>query len=138
LVKALARTWRWQRMLDEGMHASVSEIGDADNISKSYVNRILRLAVLDPRGADGSGAHAGKAGAAAAGGLGGAARAALLVNRRGTRPSIGSVACRTVLSHQPNMLGRLLIGAPTHAPLMISPLCSLLSAALKAPGKPRP
>src|ERR687897_785991 len=44
LVKALARAWRWQRMLDEGVYTSVSEIGDAENISKSYVSRILRMA----------------------------------------------------------------------------------------------
>jgi hypothetical protein len=37
LVKALARAWRWQRMLDGGVYTSVSEIGDAENISKSYV-----------------------------------------------------------------------------------------------------
>ena len=48
LVKALARAWRWQRMLDEGAYATVSEIGDAENISKSYVSRILRLALLAP------------------------------------------------------------------------------------------
>jgi hypothetical protein len=48
LVKALSRAWRWQRMLDDGMYASVSEIGDAENISKSYVSRILRLALLAP------------------------------------------------------------------------------------------
>ena len=48
LVKALARAWRWQRMLDDGIYASVSEIGDAENISKSYVSRILRLALLAP------------------------------------------------------------------------------------------
>jgi len=48
LVKALARAWRWQRMLDDGVRASVSEIGDAENISKSYVSRILRLALLAP------------------------------------------------------------------------------------------
>jgi hypothetical protein len=48
LVKALARAWRWQRMLDEGVYASVSEVGDAENISKSYVSRILRLALLAP------------------------------------------------------------------------------------------
>jgi hypothetical protein len=48
LVKALARAWRWQRMLDEGVYASVSEIGDAENISKSYVSRILRLALMTP------------------------------------------------------------------------------------------
>ena len=48
LVKALARAWRWQRMLDEGVYSSVSEVGDAENISKSYVSRILRLALLAP------------------------------------------------------------------------------------------
>ena len=48
LIKALARAWRWQRMLDEGVYTSVSEIGDAENISKSYVSRIVRLALLSP------------------------------------------------------------------------------------------
>jgi hypothetical protein len=48
LVKALARAWRWQRMLEEGIYTSVSEIGDAENISKSYISRILRLALLSP------------------------------------------------------------------------------------------
>jgi hypothetical protein len=48
LLKALARAWRWQRMLDEGVYATVSEIGDAENISKSYISRILRLALLAP------------------------------------------------------------------------------------------
>ena len=44
----MARAWRWQRLLDEGIYATVSEIGDAENISKSYVSRILRLALLAP------------------------------------------------------------------------------------------
>ena len=48
LVKALARAWRWQGQLDEGVYTSVSEIGDAEKISKSYVSRILRLALLAP------------------------------------------------------------------------------------------
>jgi hypothetical protein len=48
LVKALARAWRWQRMLDESVYTSVSDIGAAENISKSYVSRILRLALLAP------------------------------------------------------------------------------------------
>jgi hypothetical protein len=48
LVKALARAWRWQRLLDDGVYASVSEIGDAENISKSYLSRILQLALLAP------------------------------------------------------------------------------------------
>ena len=48
LVNALARAWRWQLMLDECVYTFVSEIGDAENISKSYVSRILRLALLAP------------------------------------------------------------------------------------------
>jgi hypothetical protein len=48
LVKALARAWRWQRMLDDSVYTSVREIGDTENISKSYVSRILRLALLAP------------------------------------------------------------------------------------------
>ncbi|MGH6921898.1 MAG: hypothetical protein ACREJ0_29875 [Geminicoccaceae bacterium] len=35
-------------MFDEGVYTSVSEIGDAESISKSYVSRILRLALLAP------------------------------------------------------------------------------------------
>jgi len=35
-------------MLDDGMYASVSEIGAAENMSKSYVSRTLRLALLGP------------------------------------------------------------------------------------------
>ena len=48
LVKALARAWRWQKLLDDGVYTSVSEIGYAENISKSYISRILRLALLAP------------------------------------------------------------------------------------------
>ena len=48
LIKALARAWRWRRMLDDGVYTSVSDIGDAESISKSYVSRILRLTLLGP------------------------------------------------------------------------------------------
>ena len=48
LVKALARAWRWQRLLDKGTYSSVTEIAEAEKISKSYVSRILRLALLAP------------------------------------------------------------------------------------------
>jgi hypothetical protein len=36
LVKALARAWRWQRMLDAGVYNSVSEISEAEAINKSF------------------------------------------------------------------------------------------------------
>jgi hypothetical protein len=47
-MKALARAWRWQKLLDEGVYTSVTEISVAENIGKSYVSRILRLALLAP------------------------------------------------------------------------------------------
>jgi hypothetical protein len=48
LVKALARAWRWQKLLDDGVYSSISEIADAEGIGKSYVSRIVRLAMLAP------------------------------------------------------------------------------------------
>jgi hypothetical protein len=48
LLKALARAWRWQKLLDEGVYSSVTEIAAAEAINKSYVSRILRLALLAP------------------------------------------------------------------------------------------
>src|SRR4051794_39832580 len=46
--KALARARRWQKLLDRGVYGSVTEIAEAERISKSYVSRILRLALLAP------------------------------------------------------------------------------------------
>ena len=48
LVKALARAWRWQRQLEIGVYTSVTEIAEVERIGKSYVSRILRLALLAP------------------------------------------------------------------------------------------
>ena len=48
LQKALARAWRWQRMLDDGRFASVRELAEAERVGHSYVGRILRLTLLAP------------------------------------------------------------------------------------------
>ena len=48
LVKALARAFRWQRMLDEGRYGSVSEMARAERIERGYLGRVLRLALLAP------------------------------------------------------------------------------------------
>jgi hypothetical protein len=48
LAKALARAWRWQRLLDRGVYSSLTEIAEAEKINTSYVSRILRLALLAP------------------------------------------------------------------------------------------
>jgi hypothetical protein len=48
LIKALARAWRWQKLLDTGVYSSVTEISEAEGINKSYISRILRLALMAP------------------------------------------------------------------------------------------
>jgi hypothetical protein len=45
-VPVKARAGRWQRLLDQGGYASVTEIAAAERISKSYVSWIVRLALL--------------------------------------------------------------------------------------------
>ena len=46
MVKALARAFRWKRMLDDGRYASISEIAAAEKIDRGYVGSILRLTLL--------------------------------------------------------------------------------------------
>ena len=48
LVKALARAFRWRRLLETGVHGTVDEIARAERINDSYVSRILRLTLLAP------------------------------------------------------------------------------------------
>ncbi len=48
LVKALARAWRWRKLLEAGRYASVEELAAAERINPSYVSRILRLGLLAP------------------------------------------------------------------------------------------
>ena len=48
LVKAIARAFRWQRMLETGRHATIKEIAKAEKINPSYVSRVLRLTLLAP------------------------------------------------------------------------------------------
>ena len=48
LVKALARAFRWRRMLESGVVSTVGEIAVREKINKSYVSRVLRLTLLAP------------------------------------------------------------------------------------------
>ena len=48
LVKALARAFRYQRMLDEGRYASISEMAEAERIERGYLGSLLRLTLLAP------------------------------------------------------------------------------------------
>ena len=48
LVKALARAFRYQRLLDEGRYASISEMASAEKIERGYLGSLLRLTLLAP------------------------------------------------------------------------------------------
>ena len=48
LVKALARTFRCQKLLDEGKCASIAEMAAAEKIERGYLGSLLRLTLLAP------------------------------------------------------------------------------------------
>jgi hypothetical protein len=48
LIKALARAYRWKRLLDAGRFATIEEIAAHERISASYLTRVMRLTLLAP------------------------------------------------------------------------------------------
>jgi len=48
MVKALARAFRWRRMLDEGVHATLEALARAKGVAPSYVSPVLQLTLLAP------------------------------------------------------------------------------------------
>jgi hypothetical protein len=48
MVKALARAFRWRKMLDEGVHATIDDLATSKRIAKTYVSQVLRLTLLAP------------------------------------------------------------------------------------------
>ena len=48
MVKAVARAFRWRRMLETGRHGTIDELAAAEKINSSYVSRLLRLTLLAP------------------------------------------------------------------------------------------
>jgi hypothetical protein len=48
LVKALARAFRYQKLLDEGRYASISEMATGERIERGYLGTLLRLTLLAP------------------------------------------------------------------------------------------
>lgn len=48
MVKAIARGFRWRKLLETGVHATVDDIAAAERINASYVSRVLRLTLLSP------------------------------------------------------------------------------------------
>jgi hypothetical protein len=48
LVKALARAFRWKRMLQSGEFATIAELAEREGIAPSYMTRVMRLTLLAP------------------------------------------------------------------------------------------
>jgi hypothetical protein len=48
IVKAIARAFRWRKLLETGVFATIDEVAAADKINASYVSRVLRLTLLAP------------------------------------------------------------------------------------------
>jgi len=48
LVKALARAFRWRRMMEAARHCTIDELAAAETINSFYVSRLLRLTLLAP------------------------------------------------------------------------------------------
>ncbi len=48
MVKALPRAFRWRKMLDTGLYATLEELARAKGVAPSYVGRLLRLTLLAP------------------------------------------------------------------------------------------
>jgi hypothetical protein len=48
MVKALARAFRWRKLLETGVYGTIEELATAEKINASYVSRILRLMLLAP------------------------------------------------------------------------------------------
>ena len=48
LVKALARAFRWKRMLESGEFATIAELAEREGIAAPYLTRTTRLTQLAP------------------------------------------------------------------------------------------
>jgi hypothetical protein len=48
LLKALARAFRYQKLLDEGLYGSITEMACAERIERGYLGSLLRLTLLAP------------------------------------------------------------------------------------------
>jgi hypothetical protein len=49
MIKALARAFRWRKLLETGTYGTIEELAAAEKINSSYLSRVLRLTLLAPR-----------------------------------------------------------------------------------------
>jgi hypothetical protein len=48
VIMALARAFRWKKLIDSGAYATVDEMASAERVNPSYLSRVLRLTLLAP------------------------------------------------------------------------------------------
>jgi hypothetical protein len=48
LIRAIVRAHRWRRLLEQGKYRSAGELAGAEGVTRSFVNRLLRLTLLAP------------------------------------------------------------------------------------------
>ena len=48
MIKAIARGFRWRKLLETGVYGTIEEIAAAEKINPSYVSRLLRTTLLAP------------------------------------------------------------------------------------------
>ncbi|MGZ9219931.1 MAG: hypothetical protein ACXW5W_23200 [Candidatus Binatia bacterium] len=48
LIRAVVRAHRWKRLLEQNKYRSVSELAEDESLTRSFVNRLLRLTLLAP------------------------------------------------------------------------------------------
>ena len=48
MVNALARAFRWRKMLDEGVYGTLEDLARSKGVNATYVSRVLRLTLLAP------------------------------------------------------------------------------------------
>jgi len=48
MVKALARAFRWKRLLESGHFATIGDLASKEGIAPSYMTRVMRMTLLAP------------------------------------------------------------------------------------------
>lgn len=48
MIKAIARAFRWQKLLENGNYSCIDDIAKAERICPAFVGKVFRLALLAP------------------------------------------------------------------------------------------
>jgi hypothetical protein len=48
MIKAIARAFRWQKLLENGTYSCLDDIAKSEKICASFISRVVRLSLLAP------------------------------------------------------------------------------------------